>query len=125
MPEENDPIHLDKRIQVISQTITKLRNDLISTRENLLIIINENMALLEKELSRFGHQVKSLEEERSKMLALTNISQVINSSLDLDEVLELSDRIGVIFEGELSVFSREEVSKKNIERLMIGAGSKV
>jgi len=89
MPEENDPIHLDKRIQVISQTITKLRNDLISTRENLPIIINENMALLEKELSRFGHQVKSLEEERSKMLALTNISQVINSSLELDEVLRI------------------------------------
>ncbi|MCJ7724682.1 MAG: GAF domain-containing protein, partial [Anaerolineales bacterium] len=47
------------------------------------------MALLEKELSRFGHQVKSLEEERSKMLALTNISQVINSSLELDEVLRI------------------------------------
>lgn len=89
MPEENDPIHLDKRIQAISQTITKLRNDLISTRENFPIIINENMALLEKELSRFGHQVKSLEEERSKMLALTNISQVINSSLELDEVLRI------------------------------------
>ena len=89
MPEENGPVHLDERIQVISQTITKLRNDLISTRENLPIKINENLAKLEKELSRFGRQVKSLEEERSKMLALTNISQVINSSLELDEVLRI------------------------------------
>ena len=89
MPQENGPNHLDERIQVISQTITKLRNDLISTRENLPIKINENLAQLEKELSRFGRQVKSLEEERSKMLALTNISQVINSSLELDEVLRI------------------------------------
>ena len=46
---------------------------------------------------------------------------VILISSDLDEIIEASDRIGVIFNGKiLSVFPRGEVGRERIGRLMLG-----
>ncbi len=46
---------------------------------------------------------------------------VILISSDLDEILELSDRVGVLFRGEiLAVFPADEVKREEVGKLMLG-----
>ncbi len=51
--------------------------------------ICEELDLIVAALKRVRRQVSSLEEEREDLLALAKISQVINSSLDVDDVLRI------------------------------------
>ena len=59
-------------------------------------------------------------EEKEKGAAILLISE------DLDEVLKLSDRIGVLSEGRLTgVIDRDEASMEQLGLLMMGAGEEV
>ena len=49
----------------------------------------EDLAQLSTELKRLGHQVARLEAEREDLEALTQIGHLINSSLQLDDVLRI------------------------------------
>lgn len=89
MPKDTRPLHLDKRIRELTQQINKLRADLQSVPDDLLQKTSETLAKLEDTLSQISRQVATIEEERSNMLALRNISQVVNSTLELDEVLRI------------------------------------
>jgi len=62
---------------------------------------------------------RRLLEERKKRKAVLLISY------DLDEIFELSDRIGVMFEGEMTVVDVNEYKRRDIEKMMIGAGGEV
>jgi simple sugar transport system ATP-binding protein len=62
---------------------------------------------------------RKLLEEREKGNAVLLISY------DLDEIFELSDRIGVMFEGEMTIIDVEACERRDIENMMIGAGGKV
>ena len=57
---------------------------------------------------------QSLSEQREKGKAVLLISQ------DLSELLALSDRIGVMYEGEMTIVPQEGVNTATIERLMVG-----
>jgi simple sugar transport system ATP-binding protein len=59
-------------------------------------------------------------EEKEKGAAILLISE------DLDEVLKLSDRIGVLYEGRLSrVIDREEANLEQLGLWMMGAAGEV
>jgi GAF domain-containing protein len=49
----------------------------------------EKLSSLENKLNQVGKQVTAVEDERSILLALANTTQAVNSSLELDEVLQL------------------------------------
>ena len=76
-----------------------------------IVAVSPTMGLDAKtaELVRQG-----LSEQREKGKAVLLISQ------DLSELLALSDRIGVMFEGEMTIVPPEEVDTAKIERLMVG-----
>jgi adenylate cyclase len=51
--------------------------------------ISESVNNLANSLTKFGKQLSSLEEERRNLNALAQTNQVINSSLEVDEVLQI------------------------------------
>lgn len=60
---------------------------------------------------RFIHQ-KLLEQKRKR-------KGVLLVSYDLDEILELSDRIGVMYKGRMVVVSPEKINVNEIEKIMV------
>ena len=73
-----------------------------------------------------GLDVKTIEfvhEELSKQRA--EGKGVLLVSFDLDEILKLSDRIGIMFGGEMTVIHPGEIDRREIERMMLGAGGEV
>lgn len=51
--------------------------------------ILEDLGLLTNALTRLTKEVGDLEEERENLFALTNVGQIVNSTLDLDDVLRI------------------------------------
>ncbi len=73
----------------------------------------------------FGLDVESTRFVRNKLLEQRNKgAAIILISEDLDEILELSDRIAVIYEGEIKgIFDAKEVDVEEIAKLMIGGAN--
>ena len=82
-----------------------------------LIIAAQPTRGLDAKTVEFVHQRLLEQREKEKAVLLV--------SYDLDEVLELSDRIGVMYEGKMAVFTCEEADRNEIERMMVGAESLV
>ncbi len=61
----------------------------------------------------FIHEVLLKQKEKGKAVLLV--------SYDLDEIFRLSDRIGVIFEGEITFMPPGEVDRRKIERMMVSS----
>ncbi len=80
---------LDEQILAISKLAGQARNSLQAVRASLPPDTLERLSNLESMLFRVSKQVNAVEEERSKLLALANTTQAVNSSLELDEVLQL------------------------------------
>jgi adenylate cyclase len=80
---------LSEQILVISKLAGQMRSSLQTVRASLPPDTMEGLSNLESKLFQVSRQVKVIEEERSKLLALANTTQAINSSLELDEVLQL------------------------------------
>ncbi len=66
-----------------------MRTALHSLRSTLPAHTLESISDIEGSLFKLSRQIGSFEEERADLLALTGISSVINSSLELDEVLRI------------------------------------
>lgn len=73
----------------LSQLAEQIRLNLPEADILALDEICEELDLIVASLKRVRRQVSSLVEEREDLLALAMISQVINSSLDLDDVLRI------------------------------------
>jgi transcriptional regulator with GAF, ATPase, and Fis domain len=83
------PVSLNEQILAISKLTGQMRTSLQSNRNNLPPNTLEGLSNLEGMLFRVSKQVNLIEEERTKLLALANTTQAVNSSLELDEVLQL------------------------------------
>jgi ABC-type uncharacterized transport system ATPase subunit len=79
-----------------------------------LIIAGQPTRGLDANTVEFVHQRLLEQREKGKATLLV--------SYDLDEILKLSGRIGVMYEGEMAIFSHEEVNRSKIERMMVGVG---
>ncbi|RPH59870.1 MAG: adenylate/guanylate cyclase domain-containing protein, partial [Chloroflexi bacterium] len=89
MSTESTPIPVDQQIKSLSQMAGKIRSSVLPMRANLPPTTLEELSQLESRLYRLAQEVAAFAEERDNLLALTEISQVINSSLELDEVLRI------------------------------------
>ena len=88
MTNEPPPL-LNEQILAISKLTGQMRSSLQAMRGSLPPNTLEGLSNLEGMLFRVSKQVNLIEEERSKLLALANTTQAVNSSLELDEVLQL------------------------------------
>jgi adenylate cyclase len=80
---------LDKQLKALSQTAGKLRSVLLPMRASLPPNICDELSQMEIRLHRASQEVGSVAEERKNLFALADVSQVINSTLKLDEVLRI------------------------------------
>jgi PAS domain S-box-containing protein len=86
----NEPLApLNEQILALSKLTGQMRSSLQTVRSSLPPDTLEGLSNLETMLFQVSRQVIAVEEERSKLLALANTTQAVNSSLELDEVLQL------------------------------------
>ncbi len=81
------PVALADQLASLRLLIQKTRLALQSTRYELPSGVLENLVRVESELDRIGKVIAITEAEYRHRLALAEISQVVNSTLELDEVL--------------------------------------
>lgn len=84
---ESPSLPVDQQMKALSQMAGQIRTSILPIRASLHPDTLENLSQLESRLYRLAQEVAAFAEERNNLLALTEISQVINSSLDLDDVL--------------------------------------
>ena len=80
---------LNEQILALSKTSSQIRASLQKVRSSLPPDTLESLSSLETTLFSLSRQVTAVEEERSKLLALAGVTQAVNSSLELDDVLRL------------------------------------
>lgn len=80
---------LNAQILAVSKLTGRLRNSLQSAQANLPPETMERLSELESRLLQVSQRAGAFEEGRSKLLALAGTTQAVNSSLELDEVLQL------------------------------------
>ncbi|HVM72485.1 MAG TPA: adenylate/guanylate cyclase domain-containing protein [Anaerolineales bacterium] len=83
------PALLNEQILAVSKLSGQMRTSLQAVRGSLPPNTLEGLSNLESILFQVSKQVGLMEEERIKLLALANTTQAVNSSLELDEVLQL------------------------------------
>lgn len=98
---EKAPLSVDQQLKALSQSVGQIRSSVLPMRTSLPQSTLEELSQLESRLYRLGQEVAAFAEERKNLIALTEIGQVINSSLELDEVLRIvMDNIIKLTEAE-------------------------
>lgn len=67
--------------------VEQIKRNISADSESLLPVIFQVLERLNFETGQLRHYVESLEQERQSLRALAQIGQVVNSTLELDEVL--------------------------------------
>ncbi|GAB4503323.1 MAG: hypothetical protein Fur0043_03150 [Anaerolineales bacterium] len=85
---KTQPTTLHDQLLVLGQQVSMIRN-LLHNNATLPKTIEENLLGLEDSLTRLGRQIESFEIEHGNLRALAGIGQVVNSTLELDSVLQI------------------------------------
>jgi adenylate cyclase len=80
---------LSQQLKALSQMAAKMRASLLPIRTSLPPNLLDELSQMETRLHRASQDVGSVAEERKNLFALADVSQVINSTLKLDEVLRI------------------------------------
>jgi PAS domain S-box-containing protein len=80
---------LTEQIAALSKMAGRIRSDLHELHADLPAHIYENLSGLERALQESSRQVKVVEGERQRLFGLADTSRLVNSTLELDEVLRL------------------------------------
>jgi PAS domain S-box-containing protein len=80
---------VDRQIARLGQLTEKIHAALCEEDPVDMGEILEDLGELANSLGELAHRVAHIDEERENLLGLTSISQVVNSSLDLDDVLRI------------------------------------
>ena len=87
--EPSQPLPLDRQLQALGQLADQIRVSLTSDDPSEYEDALDDLAQLTGSLSRISRTIAKREEEREELLALAEISQVVNSTLKLDDVLRI------------------------------------
>ena len=88
--DKTRPTKVHDHINTLALQAGKLRDDLQKNKpHDLPTNVVDDLSHLAASLSKIGLQMESFEAQHSNLLALADIGQVINSSLELDEVLRI------------------------------------
>ena len=80
---------LDKQLQRLIKVADNISDQLKKSALNLPSGVTEGLSQIAGNLTRFSRQIAKETEERKTLQALADTGQVINSSLDSDEVLRI------------------------------------
>jgi len=88
-PENTRPSKLNEQVLAYGSQIRKIRTGLDDSKVRLPPNTTDEMFRIEKGLEQISEKLELFQKEHSNMLALADVGQVINSSLELDEVLRI------------------------------------
>jgi adenylate cyclase len=89
MNENTRPTNVHEQLLALSLQAGNIRSELEKNKLNLPDNTSRELNDLEKTLAQLGEKIEAFQKEHSNMLALAEIGQVVNSSLELDEVLRI------------------------------------
>jgi PAS domain S-box-containing protein len=89
MNEQTRPTTVADQITTLGAQAGKIRADLAASKVPLPKMIFDDLGNIESSLKLIGEKIDAFQHEHSNMLALADIGQVVNSSLELDEVLRI------------------------------------
>src|SRR5687767_2595311 len=89
MTKETHPSTVRDQIHTLGLQAGKVRSELVASKLKIPKTIIDDLNNLESMLGQMGEKIKAFQFEHSNMLALATVGQVINSSLELDEVLRI------------------------------------
>ncbi len=89
MNENTIPTTVHDQLLTLSQQAGKIRTELDANKIKLSKNTADDLQNLEAALAQIGGRIEAFQREHSNMLALANVGQVVNSSLELDEVLRI------------------------------------
>ncbi len=81
---------LKDQILALSRQVGRVGTSLKTTTTGVPRSITDELSRLEGHLYKMSRRAATFEEEHNNMVALTNISQMVNSSLEVDEVLRIA-----------------------------------
>ncbi len=111
-------IPVDQQIKALSQTAGQIRSAILPARSSLPISTLEDLSQLESRLYHLAQEVAAFTEERNNLIALTETSQAINSTLELDEVLRVvMDNIIRLTEAERGFLMLRDDSGQMVTRV--------
>ncbi len=87
--EKTRPAALAEQLTALRQVVQKTRAALQATRYEFPSGTLEGLSQAESDLERLGRLISTTETQYRHLLALTEIGQVVNSTLELDEVLRI------------------------------------
>jgi adenylate cyclase len=79
----------DQQLMQISNQINVIRKNLETGKQDAIPQVSENLSRLAQHLTGLGETITKHEEERKDLRALADIGQIVNSSLELSEVLRI------------------------------------
>jgi PAS domain S-box-containing protein len=87
--DQTRALHLYDQIQTLALQAKNIRQALEKSEHPLPTGSVEGLYNLAISLEKLGRQIEAFEKEHGNLLALANIGQVVNSSLNLDDVLRI------------------------------------
>ncbi|HNO32215.1 MAG TPA: GAF domain-containing protein, partial [Anaerolineales bacterium] len=88
-PENTRPRTVPDQLLALSVLAGKVHNDLDSNKVKLPKGTQEDLNHLKSTLEQVSSKIEAFQREHNNMLALAEIGQIINSTLELDEVLRI------------------------------------
>jgi PAS domain S-box-containing protein len=85
----SQPIPLDKQILGLSQQAGRIRSSLLTLRDKLVPNTLEELSFIESRLYKTSQEVGTALGKYHNLEALANIGQLVNSTIELDEVLRI------------------------------------
>ncbi len=86
---KSHPIPLTTQLQTLSTQAGKIRADLQQARQKPQPDVLRDLTALETTLAQISEKLETTQGQQKNMAALAEIGQVVNSSLELDEVLRI------------------------------------
>jgi PAS domain S-box-containing protein len=87
--DKTKPTTLHHQLLILSKQAGVVRNALADLKAKVSQETLEEISIVENQLAHLSRKMEDFEDEHSNLLALAGIGQVVNSTLELDSVLEI------------------------------------
>ena len=116
--ENTRPRTVHDQLLALSAHAGKIRTDLESSKHKPSKDVLEDLHYLQTTLEQIGGKIEVFQREHGNMLALAEVGQIINSSLELDEVLRIvMDNIVRLTKAERGFLMLRDANGEMIPRI--------